>query len=330
MSAVFSEIYGCYYAIVARVLAEAENGVTSSRIREIIERYGFAETAYHLMPQLLGDEWKLLERRGDKYYSRLSGAPARRPLTKLEKSWLASLTEDPRLRLFLCDGELEALKNALADTAPLFSADDFAVTDVNLDGDNYTDPHYITVFREVLAACKNGDALIISYKTEKGERSERIYYPYKLCYSTLNDKFRLLCAVGCETDKPRRVTLNLSRIDNAARTAAAGGAFRAKLEKLYSGPYDNPPLVLEISTERNALTRFMLQFAAYERKTRYDAEKNVYVCELNYDIKDETELLILILGFGPTVKVLGPDSFLSQIKSRLSAQLKLLACNKRV
>ena len=39
----------------------------------------------------------------------------------------------------------------------------------------------------------------------------------------------------------------------------------------------------------------------------------------------ETELLIQILSFGPVVKVLGPESFLKQVKERVERQQRLFA-----
>ena len=42
-------------------------------------------------------------------------------------------------------------------------------------------------------------------------------------------------------------------------------------------------------------------------------ESGTYRCTIYYDKRWETELLIQVLSFGPVVKVLGPESFLSHI-----------------
>ena len=42
--------------------------------------------------------------------------------------------------------------------------------------------------------------------------------------------------------------------------------------------------------------------------------------EINYSKDDETELLIRILSFGPTVKVMEPENFIDLIKERLQNQ----------
>ncbi len=80
------------------------------------------------------------------------------------------------------------------------------------------------------------------------------------------------------------------------------------------------PLVLEITTERNALERTMLHFSCYQKKVERQEESGTYRCTIYYDKRWETELLIQVLSFGPVVKVLGPKSFLAQIQKRVMDQ----------
>ena len=98
--------------------------------------------------------------------------------------------------------------------------------------------------------------------------------------------------------------------------------------KLFTSKNENLPITLEITKERNTLERFLLQFASFDRYTEYDAERDIYTCQISYDTADETELLIRILSFGPTVKVRGPQRFLDQIKERLIKQIKLMNTEK--
>ncbi len=65
----------------------------------------------------------------------------------------------------------------------------------------------------------------------------------------------------------------------------------------------------------------MLQFASYDKQTVYDEEKGCHVCEISYDIMEETELLIRILSFGPVVEVLGPERMRRQIRQRIARQM---------
>ena len=50
--------------------------------------------------------------------------------------------------------------------------------------------------------------------------------------------------------------------------------------------------------------------------------------EVEYDLTDETELLIDILSFGPVVRVLGPSSFVRQIRRRVKRQHELFNSEK--
>lgn len=318
MNALFSEVYGCYFDVVSRVLNRAQVGLTRQRLAEEIENNGFSETAFHLLPALIGDDWGLTEQRGELYVARLRAV--KRPLTKLELSWLASLLQDRRLRLFLTQEKIEALRSALEGVKPLFYPDDLKAVDAHADGDPYEDCGYIQNFRTLTCACKDGRPVSIAYYGRAGQFT-KIYHPYKLSYSQLNDKFRLLCAV-VNRGRPQKVILNLARIravdfaDDAARLP------RQELEALFLRP-DEETLTVEIGSERNAPARFLLQFASFDRRTEYDAERGVYLCRLSYDRIDETELLIRVLSFGPAIKVLGPDHFVEQIKERLKKQLSL-------
>ena len=96
------------------------------------------------------------------------------------------------------------------------------------------------------------------------------------------------------------------------------------LKELFEKNICTEPVILEITKERNALERFMLQFASFERQTEYDKERNVFTCRIWFDTADETELLIRILSFGPVIKVLGPEGFLHQIKERIMRQVELV------
>lgn len=66
----------------------------------------------------------------------------------------------------------------------------------------------------------------------------------------------------------------------------------------------------------------MLQFANYEKNTK-KIDENTYECLIYYNKKNETELLIEVLSFGPMIEVLGNKPFLQQIKQRLQKQKML-------
>jgi len=328
MSKLFSEVYGCYYGIVSHIIRSTKGGIRRNEIEAIINEKGFSETAFHLLPRLLDGQWNFLEKKSELYYSKFDSSP-KRALTQLELSWLKSLLKDPRFGLFFSEEKMAEYSATLKDIEPLFDVGDFISTDVHLDADPYADPDYIANFRKILAAIKNNDPILIFYDSEKSGRSKRTYYPFKLSYSGLNDKFRLLCAAfRTKTQKLNKVTLNLGKIISVEPSPLPYRVTPNDLCKLFSEPSNNPPIVVEISNERNSLERFLLQFASFDRKTEYDSERDIYICQIYYDMADETELLIRILGFGPTVRVLSPQSFVDQIKERLAKQIQLFLCGK--
>jgi hypothetical protein len=313
----FSEVYGCYFTVVSRILNAAENGLTKGEIEKSASSDGFCDSAFHLLPALFSGEWNLLYEKDKTYYSRLKSA-AKRPLTALEKSWLKALTADPRIKLFLDESQSEELQRSLADIEPLFSNDDFHVFDKHSDGDDYNDVGYAERFKVIMQAIGEKKPLIIEYDSPKGGRTKRQYHPYKLCYSARDDKFRLQCAAFKK--KLQRVTLNLARITGVQIAENQFDVF-PQTDALFQEPFRSEPVVIEVSKERNALERCMLQFASFERQTEYDKERGVYTCKIWYDAADETELLIRVLSFGPVVKVVSPQGFLNQVKARIKRQI---------
>ena len=82
-------------------------------------------------------------------------------------------------------------------------------------------------------------------------------------------------------------------------------------------------VVLEIYDDRKAMERIMLAFAHFE-KSAIQVDENTYRLTINYDSFDETELVIRVLSFGPMVKVLEPENFVSLIKQRIEKQIQLM------
>lgn len=324
----FSEIYGCYYMVLARVLARAHgDGTAQADIEAIIEESGFADTAFHLLPTLISGEWPLLVKRDGCFYSSLASNDTSRPLTALEQAWLKALLADPRLRLFLNDEQIVALGNALS-AEPLFQPDDFHIYDAATDGDAYEDAGYRERFRVILNATKSRMPLYIEYEGGKGRMTRGVYAPWRLNYSAKDDKFRLLAA-ACFKTRNRRAILNLSRIRHVAFASIPPTVNAAQVERYFTEQPRQPSFLLRIYPERNALERAMLQFATYQKETEYDEPSNTYLCRIYHDPTEETELLIRVLSFGPTVKALKPAGFVAQLKERIQRQLDLNAANTK-
>ena len=118
----FSEIYNCYYQIVDRILKEAEkNPVTEKEIRRICTDMGFAESSLYVLPKLVNGEWQLLS--FDKTAGRSrTAAHGAMPFTLLQRSWIRTLMQDERFRLFFTDEELPVLERYVEDAGILWNA----------------------------------------------------------------------------------------------------------------------------------------------------------------------------------------------------------------
>ena len=81
-------------------------------------------------------------------------------------------------------------------------------------------------------------------------------------------------------------------------------------------------LVLELINQRNALERVMLHFSHLEKET-VQLDRKKYRITLWYEPRDERELLIRVLSFGPRLKVVEPASMVEQIKNRIKNQQNL-------
>jgi hypothetical protein len=166
----FSEIYGCYYNAIRKVLETIEDkgALTYDEIIEIINETAFIDSAFFIMPYLQSGEWgfllseeessmereKHLSKNSGHFLSRTTTANYKLPITTIGKAWIKSLLEDKRIKLFLDDNEINSLLKLFNDVPKLFDNEMFYIFDIAKDGDEYTDSNYIKNFRTILNAIK--------------------------------------------------------------------------------------------------------------------------------------------------------------------------------
>ncbi len=324
----FSEVYGCYFTVVNKIIEDAQKGMTIQEIETLVQNQAFYDSAFHLVPKIISSEWSFLEKNTDnKYYTKDTLTPTPRPLTNLEKSWLKAILLDKRISLFLTTDEITNLNSELKDINPLFESNQFHYTDLATDGDPYNDKNYVLNFKSILQACSSNKPLKIVYESAKDKTFDNTIVPYKIVYSSKDDKFRLLGVSLHKNNQYHTVNLNLSRIISVSENVEQTPNNLPKnfdISKHIKQDLHPEPITLSISTKRHALQRCMLQFASWEKETEYDKDNDCYICKLYYEKQDETELLIRILSFGPVIKVLGHDKFLSQVKDRVFKQYNLI------
>ena len=299
---IFHEIYSVYYQTVAKILEVAlDHPLKKDEICKIIEKYAFSESVLSIEPALREQKWQLIRSDGTTV---LKNHPSM-PLTTIQKRWLKSICQDPRIHLFQDD-----LKEIdFPEIEPLFTLDDFYIFDQYQDGDDYTDKVYIRNFRMILDAIKNQYPLEITTYNHKGQKVSMKILPKYLEYSEKDDKFRV-AGFGSRLGG----TVNLGRIISCERAEISENA-----ELIHRIPPRKRRVIFELKDERNALERALLHFAHFPKKAER-IERNQYQITIDYDKDDETEMVIRILSFGPMFKVVQPDHFVNLIKERLRKQ----------
>jgi hypothetical protein len=316
----FSEIYSTYYNTVERLLREGcSRPLTARDMQSILADSTFSESAFHILPKLQGGDWPLLKDTSDGYTANCM-LPDEKPLTYLQLSWLKALLGDARIRLFFDECELSGLNSALSDIPALFSPKDFYTFDKAGDGDRYESKEYQEHFRVFLNAIHKKAAVAAHYEGGKGHRVNSVFWPFRIEYSSKDDKFRVLCYRRHGLRKVQYV-LNLGRVISV-HMAEVDSDVTATMPEVR--PVERfGEVTLEITKERNALERCMIQFAHFEKRTEYDESTGRYTCVIKYNIMDESELVIRVLSFGPTVRVLGLERFLQEIRQRVEKQSML-------
>ena len=320
---IFSEIYGTYFRIAAKLL---ENEVTDEKtVRGTVLRDGFRDSVLFLPQKLIpgGEDWGLFRRGNDNSLRRITKKAPVKVLTTLQKMWLKAKLSDPRIRLFLEDETIAELNEVLADTKPLYRHEHFRLTDRHADHDNYSDEKYIANFRAALDAVKNRKIVDISFTSGHGKRVSGRFVMLKIEFSPKNGKFRAYCYHLRNGRMRGSGLINIGRIDSIIDT---GSKYRTNInmDDYFSSRKYSAPAVIRVTDQRNGVERFMLEFAPYEKHTVRDLETGEYTVELWYDEHDETELLIMLLSFGPVIEILGPEKLRKQAKKRLIRQYELL------
>ncbi|MDR1800578.1 MAG: WYL domain-containing protein [Lachnospiraceae bacterium] len=298
----FSEVYSAYFNAIAAIITDTLEGeINEKRIVRIIRDRAFSESVLSIIPSLKNGDWLIMDKN---FNTPIKNKPSM-PLTILQKRWLKALLLDPRIRLFdICVSGLEHVE-------PLFTPDDFVYFDRYLDGDPFTDESYILHFRTILKAFYEQRRLNIEYRNRHNKSVNGRFIPYRLEYSSKDDKFRLETAGGRYA-----AYINLSRIKSCTLAENYEG------ERLIIPKRQEALVQFTLKNERNALERVMLHFSDCRKETRR-LDDDTYDVKLTYEALDETEILIRILSFGPMLKVTGPEHFIGLIRERIRMQLAL-------
>ena len=302
---IFSELYSAYYNTVAAILSSILDGEHSEKeLQKIVTAHAFGESILTILPSLKSEKWQLVH---SDMTTKLEHKPTI-PLTTLQKRWLKAISLDPRVKLFgVAFPELE-------DVEPLFTSADYYIYDQYNDGDPFEDEQYIRNFRIVLEAIRKGTQIKFEMLNRKGNMMFVRCRPLRLEYSEKDDKFRVVTAGWRAVS-----TVNLAKI----RACAHDIGYRRVSGRENPVVYDT--ITVKIRDERNAMERFMLHFAHFEKQAE-KLDKKHYLVKIKYAHDDESEMVIRILSFGPMTQVLEPEPFrklvIEKLEKQLSCELK--------
>ena len=309
----FSEINCTYYNITEKILRQ--KSVTKEEIRRIIGKNGFSETSLFLEPELIGKcNIGLLSQKDGIYSSILKNEP-HIPLSLAEKRWLCAVLNDNKSSLFI-DKEQKAELYELLGAEPLYDDSVFSFFDRYNDGDDFENEDYIKHFRDILRSMHENRLVKISFNTRKNQRMTHYYLPERIEYSPKNDKLRVHVIRYNKTHPVERGVINLSQIKSTEHTEIVPA------DRLSDVPLKKT-ILIRVKNERNAINRFMMEFAELERISEFDDDTKECIVTMKYEAMDETEILIRILSFGPVIEVLEPEDFREKIAQRIRNQRRL-------
>lgn len=323
MHSMYNEIYGLYYYMLEKILDRAsKEEITLKEINSIVSRYGFSESNLYFTPDLIaqGEGYNLLRESTSGFTSILKSTPFQY-MTSLQKSFLKVILEDEKIRLFLEDSMFEELKEAFSEVTPLFSLNDYVLTENALDSDPYTDEEYIKHFRMIISAIKGNHALKICFHNSKGERKTMKLAPYKLEYGIRDDKFRLCGVRIFEEQGKNYVKINLARIQWITPLPQS---YPIDFNGFIEAKKKSEPIEIEVSNLRNGFDRVFIGLSNYERVSSFNEETQKCRIKIYYTEDDEQELLILLLSYGPAIKVLGPVDFRNKLVERIRNQALMI------
>ena len=297
---IFSELYSAYYNTVAAIISGIIDGEHSEQeLQKLVTDHAFGESVLTIMPSLKSEKWQLVH---SDMTTNLEHKPTI-PLTTLQKRWLKAISLDPRVKLFGVEFP------DLEDIEPLFTSADYYIYDQYNDGDPFEDAQYIRQFRIILEAIRKGSQIKFEMINRKGNVMFVRCRPVRLEYSEKDDKFRLVTAGWRAVS-----TVNLAKM----RACAHYTGERQSIGREKEVKYDT--ITVKLCDERNAMERFMLHFAHFEKQAE-KIDKKHYLVTIKYAHDDEPEMVIRILSFGPLIEVLGSESFKKLIIEKLEKQL---------
>ncbi|CDM70188.1 hypothetical protein CM240_3071 [Clostridium bornimense] len=317
----FEESKNRYFSLITEILNLSVSGLEENKIIQIINDGEYEEKVIGKNQQSFEglilnqydntDNFNLLEKKEDKYYSVGGKVPIR--FTKVEKIWIREMLKDSNCRELL--GEELAIKldkelniNEEIDISSIIER-------TNLE-DKYESKFPIENFNILLEAIRDDKEIIYDNKDYKNERA----VPLKIEYDIRSDVLRTSMYY---IDEERLVLVNLSSMSNIKVTNDK----KCKLEKdeIYKQLRENKrckePIVFQVKDKRQAMERCFMTFSSFERTSKI-IKDNVYEITLYYYTFQEEEIIRKILSLGSYITVLEPTNIKEKIIKRVKKAIE--------
>ena len=310
---IFDEIYSNNYLAVAKILSKLSNSALKSKeIQNILNEYNSTLMLSDLK------SLKLINFIDGEYESNLECShEIKRPFTNIEKAWLKSVISDKKVHLFLNDEELNLISKLLKDVDPLFEDKEFRFFDKHIYNNNFNDECYVSNFRNLTKAIHYRIYINLELTNSETGLNQTKYVPYKLEFSCLDDAFRLI-AFDSQFKK-----LFFFKLSDIRKTTLLEEYFTIADKDILEKFEEPVPIEIEVYDKRNAIERFMISFSNYHKETKFIEEKNCCITKLFFFKQEYESVIDNIVAFGPTVKILSPESAVKDVISKLKTQKKL-------
>lgn len=238
------------------------------------------------------------------------------PLTSLEIQWLSNILKHPYAKYFLDDDEIKQILNKI-DHLNLFDICTASLFDQYNSIENNQLNHKI--FRDIRNSIKNNQNILISYTSQYGIQKNYLCSPIYIEYSKRDNQMRVIAI-----NKENRVQcFVLERINDVSLLNDKYNEETVK--SIYKRYRENneKEIVIEFNEEKNTADRILTEFSCYKKRCVKYLEKN-YHMTLYYDKDDSQELVIRLLGYGTSIKILSDTgNVLNNVISRLERQLEM-------
>lgn len=342
----FNEVFGVFYERLGAVLSTVmlQKSGKKSYISEIITNYAesfsselfrmdvddatvvsrLSQVENFLYPFLKKDKDNFQAMFGYEDCSTIKDVSLLIPLSHVERQWLCNVLSHPMAPCFMSSDEITRLKAQL-DNPNLFDINDCVLYDQHIkDNNNNAKRDTCGNTRKVLEAIHQRNIITITYESQRGRKSNYLCAPGYLEYSKRDNQMRLRAVVNEKKAK----TFNMERvlkIQIHRKEFFDMVLIREVIDKI--SQENERELVVSFKETKNVPDRILTEFSCYKKKCiKWDSEE--YRMTLYYDNEDRLEILIRLLSYGSSIKVLSDSGdVLKELKERLSNQISIFEQN---